>query len=196
MPNFKIVISDPKTRKAYQKEVDQGQSGLVGKKIGEVVSGNNLGLAGYDVEITGGSDRQGFPMRKDVEGIARKKILIALPPGFHPKMKGQRKRKSIRGNTISAEISQINTKVIKYGTKTLEELIGVKEKPKEEKQAEGKKKESKEEAKPEKQAEEKKEGPKTEEKSTDKHEEQAKKAEAKIGVKTLEDKEKETKKEK
>ena len=84
MANFKIVISDPKTRKAYQKEVDETHSGLAGKKLGDMVSGSSLGLVGYELEITGGSDKQGFPMRRDVEGTVRKKILIALPPGFHP----------------------------------------------------------------------------------------------------------------
>lgn len=133
MANFKIVISDPKTKKAYQKEVDQSASGLIGRKIGDVVDGSFLGLPGYKLEITGGSDNQGFPMRKDVEGTARKKIILSQPPGFHPERKGQRKRKSVRGNTISAEISQVNTKVVEYGKKPLSELLGgVKKKPKEE----------------------------------------------------------------
>jgi len=142
MPNFKIVVSDPKSKKAYQKEVDQTSSGLVGKKIGEQIDGGSLGLSGYKLEITGGSDKDGFPMRKDVEGIGRKKIILASGPGFHPERKGERKRKSIRGNTISADIAQINTKVVSYGQKGLEEIFGVKEKKKEEK-AEHKKEEVK-----------------------------------------------------
>ena len=130
MPNFKVVISDPKTRKAYQKEIDQSQSGLVGRKVGDKVSGNPIGLQGYELEITGGSDRQGFPIRPDVGGTVRKRVLLTFPPGFHPGMKGQRKRKSVRGNTISTQIAQINTKVTKYGPKSLEELIGAKPKEK------------------------------------------------------------------
>jgi small subunit ribosomal protein S6e len=140
--NFKVVISDPKGKRAYQKEIDQRQSGLMGKKIREKVSGNPIGLAGYELEITGGSDRQGFPMRSDIEGIARKRVLVSHPPGFHPRIRGQRKRKSIRGNAISSEISQVNIKVITYGKDSLDRLFGVKaesvaekkeEKPKEEK---------------------------------------------------------------
>ena len=196
MPNFKIVVSDPKTRKAYQKEVEQVQSGLVGKKIGDKVSGSNLGLAGYELEITGGSDKDGFPMRRDVEGMIRKKILLANPPGFHPEVHGMRKRKSIRGNTVSADISQVNIKVVKEGGKALDELIGSKPKEeaaKEEKAAEKPKKEAEE--KPKEQAgkaeakpAEKKEKPKAdkEEKAEEKPEEQAEKAEAKMGVKKLE----------
>jgi small subunit ribosomal protein S6e len=126
MANFKIVISDPKARKAYQKEVDQGASGLIGKKIGDKLSGNHLGLSGYELEVTGGSDKEGFPMRRDMEGPGRKKILLSHGPGFHPKSRGRRKRKSIRGNSISPAISQVNAKVVTYGAKSMEELLGVK----------------------------------------------------------------------
>jgi len=142
MANFKVVISDPKARKAYQKEIDQGQTGLLGKKIGDKFSGNHIGLSGYELEVTGGSDKEGFPMRKDVEGLGRKKILLSHPPGFHPKSRGRRKRKSVRGNTISPQISQINVKVVTYGTKSIEESLGVKAKePKEEKEKAHEKKE-------------------------------------------------------
>jgi len=125
---FKISISDPKTRKAYQKEVDEAASGLVGKKISEKIQGDIIGLAGYEIEVTGGSDKDGFPMRKDIEGVGRKRVLVSEGPGFKPTMKGERQRKSIRGNTVSAQISQINVKVTKSGEKTIEELWGVKAK--------------------------------------------------------------------
>jgi len=128
MANFKIVVSDPKSRKAYQKEVEQGASGLLGKKIGEKFSGSHLGFPGYELEVTGGSDKEGFPMRRDVEGPGRKKILLSHPPGFHPKSRGRRKRKSIRGNIVSQQISQINLKIVTHGAKSVEELMGVKAK--------------------------------------------------------------------
>jgi len=136
MATYKIVVSDPKSRKAYQKEVDQNSSGLLGKKIGDTVKGEPMGLTGYELQVTGGSDRDGFPMRADVEGTARKKLLLSGGTGFHSRRKGLRKRKSVRGNTVSAEISQINLKVTKAGGKPLEQLVakeGAKEeKPKEE----------------------------------------------------------------
>jgi len=152
MPNFKLVISDPKTRRAYQLEIEQEKAGLIGKKIGEVIKADNLGLAGYELEITGGSDKDGFPMRPDVEGPVRKKILLSHPPGFHPRLKGQRKRKTVRGNTVSQEIVQVNLKVVKYGQKSLEEIFGKpkEEKPEEKKAEEPKKTAEKPEEKPEK----------------------------------------------
>ncbi len=122
---MQIVISDPKTGNAYKVEgKDTEASALfIGKRIGDVVDADILGLGGYVLEITGGSDKEGMPMRKDVSGTARKRILITSPPGYRPKEKGKRRRKSVRGNEISAEISQINVKIKEYGTKPIEELF-------------------------------------------------------------------------
>jgi small subunit ribosomal protein S6e len=118
---FKVTISDIKGGKCYQKELSGDESkGLIGKRIGETFRGEVLGLTGYELMITGGSDRQGFAMRKDVEGAARKKVLLAGPPGYRPKSDGIRRRKSVRGNMISEAILQINTKVVKAGKKKLE----------------------------------------------------------------------------
>lgn len=188
MANFKIVISDPKTRKAYQKEVDQNASGLMGKKIGEKLSADSMGLAGYEIEITGGSDKDGFPMRKDVDGMGRKRIILAFGPGYRSEKRGIRKRKSIRGNTVSAFIAQVNAKVVKQGQKPIAEIFGKTEAKKEEK-AEGH--EQKPEApKKEERPAEKLEGKPPEaakaEKKEEPKEKAAEKAEKKMGVKPLE----------
>jgi small subunit ribosomal protein S6e len=148
MAVFKIVVSDPETRKSYQLEIEQSKAlGLVGKKIGEEFNGDLIGLPGYTLKITGGTDKDGFPMHPSVEGAVRKKVLLSGPPGFHPRKKGERRRKTVRGNTISEDIAQVNMKVIKKGEKPLEELIPTK--PKEEKKEEVKE-EKKEETKQEK----------------------------------------------
>jgi small subunit ribosomal protein S6e len=124
---MKIVISDPKTGKSFQREINkEEEEKLYGKKIGENVNGEIFGLKGYELQIIGGSDKSGFPMRKDVQGSKKIRILLSSPPGFRPKKKGERKRKSIRGNTISSEIAQVNMKVAKEGEKKLEEIFGKK----------------------------------------------------------------------
>jgi small subunit ribosomal protein S6e len=121
---MKIVISDPKTGKSFQKEINkEEEERIYGKKIGENVNGEIFGLNGYELQIIGGSDKSGFPMRKDVQGSKKIRILLSSPPGFRPKKKGERKRKSIRGNTISSEIAQVNMKVVKEGEKKLEEIF-------------------------------------------------------------------------
>ncbi len=126
----KFVISDPKTRKAYQIEKDA--EFLYGKKIGDKFDGSLIGLPGYVLEITGGTDKDGFPMRPDLDGTGRKKLLLSEGPGYRPERKGVRKRKYVRGNTIAKDIAQINCKVIAWGDQELEALLGKKEETSEE----------------------------------------------------------------
>ncbi|MBL7169824.1 MAG: 30S ribosomal protein S6e [Candidatus Aenigmarchaeota archaeon] len=167
MPEFKFVIANPKTRKSYQVSIDQDKAvGLIGKKIKENFNGDILGLKGYEIQITGGTDKDGFPMHPSVRGPVRKKIILSSSPGFHPKRKGMRKRKMVRGDTIDKNIVQINCKIIKEGSEKVEELLGKKEeKPKEEAPKEEVKPKPKEESKKEEsKKEEKKEQPKKEEK--------------------------------
>jgi small subunit ribosomal protein S6e len=146
MANFAIVISEPETRKSYQTQVEQDKAiALIGKKINDEVTGDLFGLSGYTLKITGGSDKDGFPMHPSIQGQGRKRALLVEPPGFHPKLKGERRRKTVHGNTISESIAQINMKVITRGETPLEKLFGKKEpKP-----------EVKEEIKPEQKPEEK-----------------------------------------
>lgn len=129
---FKVVIGDPKTGKSYQKSVPEKD--LTGKKIGEKIEGKTLGLDNYELEITGGSDDCGFPMRKDIDGSLKKKILAVEGIGIKTNdKKGRKIRKTVRGNTISTKTVQVNMKVLKQGTKPLEELLGKKEEKSEEK---------------------------------------------------------------
>ena len=122
---FKIVISDPKTGKSYQKVVDSEV--LIGKKLGEKLEGNLVGLNNFEFTITGGSDKAGFPMRRDIEIQGRKKILSGNSVGIKVKEKGIRIRKSVRGGIISNQTAQINLKVEKHGSENLDALLGKKE---------------------------------------------------------------------
>lgn len=110
---FKVVISDPKTGKSKQVEVKgEDAKKLIGLKVGEVFEGEIVGMPGKKLKITGGSDKSGFPMRPDLPGGALRRILASGPPGFHPKEGGERKRKTVRGNTITEDIVQINTVIL------------------------------------------------------------------------------------
>nr|MDO8134877.1 30S ribosomal protein S6e [Candidatus Njordarchaeum guaymaensis] len=125
MPGVKLVVSDPAAKRAYQIEISEDKArSLFGRKIGETVTGDPIGLKGYELLITGGSDKDGFPMRSDMHGEGRKKILLASGSGYRPKEKGARKRKMVRGSTVTREIAQVNAKVTKKGEKTLEDIIG------------------------------------------------------------------------
>jgi small subunit ribosomal protein S6e len=131
MVEFKAVINDVKTGKSYQVPVaGHHANSLIGKKIGDVVDGIFVGLPGYKLSITGGSDKDGFPLRRDLPGVKRRRILITKGIGFQSNEQGLRVRKSIRGNTISPEVSQLNMRITQFGSKPLEELIKVEEKKK------------------------------------------------------------------
>ena len=130
--DFRVVVSDPKSGKAYQVELkDPGAGKLLGKHIGDKIEGDVLGMPGYSVQVTGGSDREGFPMRGDLPGTKRRKILLSTGTGYHPIAEGKKKRMSIHGRDISPDIGQINVKVVESGAKSIEELLG--KTPKEEK---------------------------------------------------------------
>jgi len=110
---------------------------LIGKTIGEKINGKELKaeLEGYELEITGGSDIAGFPLSKDVEGLGLKRVLLKKGWGMRiAKPKGLRLRKTVRGKQISNSVSQINLKVVKEGSKKLEEIFPDQNKPKEVKQ--------------------------------------------------------------
>ena len=134
---MKVVINEPKNGKSYQIELDETKSKpLMGLKIGNDLEGTLLGLTGYTLELTGGTDKDGFPMRKDLHGTDRKKILLPKGVGLRKTRKGERRKKTIRGNTISEEIAQVNTKVKKEGKESITNLLGItpKEQPAENKE--------------------------------------------------------------
>jgi small subunit ribosomal protein S6e len=127
MASFKLCIADPKAGKSYQKEVkDDAAKPFVGLNIGEQVKGELIELAGYELQVTGGSDYCGFPMRRGILG-ARKKMVIYKGVGFAGDAKGIKKKKTVVGHKVHDKISQINLKVTKEGAKPLAEVFPAKE---------------------------------------------------------------------
>jgi small subunit ribosomal protein S6e len=113
LAKFKIIISDPETGTSKTIELEEVRATpLIGRKIGERIDGSTVDLPNCKIQITGGSDKDGFPMRMDIHGGVRKRILLSGGTGFNPKKRGERKRKTIRGNTITEEIVQLNMKII------------------------------------------------------------------------------------
>ena len=120
---FKLVISDPKSGRSIQKEATpESDKELTGMKIGDSVKGDLMELPGYDLQITGGSDYCGFPMRKDVQGARRKRIMAYQGVGIKKARKGMLQRKTVCGNTVYDKIAQINLKVLKHGSKNAFEV--------------------------------------------------------------------------
>lgn len=124
MVEFKIVLSDPKNGKSYKVDVSGGAASfLMGKHVGDEVDASPVGVAGYRMKITGASDRNGTPARQNLPMAGRKKLLLSGGVGYHPVMDGERRRKPVRGNEITADFVQINAMVTSYGDKALDEIF-------------------------------------------------------------------------
>ncbi|MFQ5762898.1 MAG: 30S ribosomal protein S6e [Candidatus Bathyarchaeia archaeon] len=112
MAKFKLIISDPRTGKSGVKEIEGTRAvPFIGRKIGELMDGSVAGEAGRRLRITGGTDRDGFPMRADVLGGAKIRVLLSGGVGFKASSEGERRRKTVRGNVITEETIQINLRV-------------------------------------------------------------------------------------
>ena len=134
MVEFKVVVNDVKTGRSHSIQVSgHHANSLIGKKIGDEVDGIFVSLPGYKLEITGGTDKDGFPIRSDLPGMRRRRLLLTKGQGFKPKEKGLRRKKSVHGNTISQNIVQINMRITKYSSKSIEELLNIGKEGKEEK---------------------------------------------------------------
>ena len=139
---FKVVVSQK--AETHQIEIDETKA-LNGLVIGDEFDGGIVGLDGYTLKITGGSDKNGFTMKKDVSGTRRIKSLLTGGTGYHPKkvkkvkgvnkkvtVDGVKRRKTVRGNTIADDIVQINSVVVKQGSKPIADILGAGEEEEEE----------------------------------------------------------------
>ncbi len=125
MAEFTVAVSDPETGMTYQKEVsDQDANRFIGKELGEEVEGSAVGLDGFTLDLTGGSDNAGRPMRSDVKGANLKSILLEGGVGFKPSTDGERKRVTVRGREISDSTRQINARISEHGSGDVSELLG------------------------------------------------------------------------
>ncbi len=128
---FKINVS----HKGKTFKVETENEDLAGYSIGEKIDGKEFSedLAGYELEITGTSDKAGFTGMMNIDGPNLHKVLLNYGKGMHKKPKGEKKtnkkpnglrlRKTVRGKEISLDTVQINTKVLKEGAKTFDSLF-------------------------------------------------------------------------
>jgi len=132
MAKFKIILSDPKAGTSKVVELEEARATpLVGRRLGDVVDGTVVGLSGNKVQITGGSDKDGFPMRQNVHGGVRRRVILSGGVGFNPQSKGERRRKTVRGSVITDEIVQINMKILEKAKQPKEGKRTGEKKPKE-----------------------------------------------------------------
>jgi small subunit ribosomal protein S6e len=109
LANFKLTISDIKGKSVSKELKDSDANQLLGLQLGNETDASIVGLTGK-LKLTGGSDKSGVPMRGDLHGGARKRILLVKGVGLQDTEHGIRKRKLMRGNLVSEEIYQVNCK--------------------------------------------------------------------------------------
>jgi small subunit ribosomal protein S6e len=125
MAEFTVAVADPATGTTYQVEVSgQNANRFVGRDIGDEVDGSAVGLNGYTLTVTGGSDDAGRPMREDVSGASLESVLLEGGTGYDPSREGERKRVTVRGRQISDSTRQINVRVAEQGPGEVGELLG------------------------------------------------------------------------
>jgi small subunit ribosomal protein S6e len=108
-----LIISDPETGTSQKVELEDARMApIMGRRIGEVIDGTVADLAGYKIQLTGGTDKDGIPMRPDVHGGVKARIVLSGGVGYKPKNKGERKRVVVRGNTVSADTTFLNFKIV------------------------------------------------------------------------------------
>ena len=113
MAEFQVAVADPRDGQTYQHEVDgQDANRFLGRELGEEVDGGAVGLDSYTLELTGGSDETGRPMREDVPGAQIRERLLEGGVGFNPSRDGERKRITVRGRQISEATAQVNATIV------------------------------------------------------------------------------------
>jgi len=121
MAKFKVIVSDPQAGTSKVVEIDEARAApFIGRRLGETIDGSAVDLPAHTVQILGGSDKDGVPMLGKVHGGVRRRVVLSGGTGFSAKKKGERRRKTVRGNIITDEIVQINIKIVERPTKPAE----------------------------------------------------------------------------
>jgi small subunit ribosomal protein S6e len=121
MAKFKVIVSDPQAGTSKVVEVEEARaSPFIGKRLGETLDGAVVDMPGTKIQLVGGSDKDGVPMRPNVHGGVRRNVVLSGGVGYNPTRKGGRKRKAVRGNIITDEIVQLNAKFVDQPPKAKE----------------------------------------------------------------------------
>lgn len=127
---MKLNIAYPAngTQKVIEIDDDTKLRSFYDRRISAEVDGSCLGedYQGYIFRISGGNDLQGFPMKQGVMTNTRVRLLLREGLScYRPRRRGERKRKSVRGCIVSAELSVLNLIVVKKGEADIPGLTDV-----------------------------------------------------------------------
>ncbi|CAG2119187.1 unnamed protein product, partial [Medioppia subpectinata] len=121
---MKLNISYPATGCQKLLDIDDEKKVRIfyDKRMGQEVEADSLGdeWAGYVVRISGGNDKQGFPMKQGVLTNARVRLLLSAGHScYRPRRTGERKRKSVRGCIVDSNLSVLSLVVVQKGEKEI-----------------------------------------------------------------------------
>jgi|TARA_B110000208_G_scaffold185744_1_gene241328 small subunit ribosomal protein S6e len=117
---MRINIANPVTgaQLCITIEEEKNLRTLYDKRIAQEIDGGDLQdqFAGFTFRITGGNDKQGFPMMQGVLHPYRKRLLLDKDQKcYRPRKKGERKRKSVRGCIVAHDMAVVNLVIVKQG---------------------------------------------------------------------------------
>ena len=124
---MKLNIAYPPngTQKCIDVDDEQKLRVFYEKRMGQEVEGDSVGdeFKGYVFKITGGNDKQGFPMKQGVMIPNRVKLLLSKGHScYRQRRTGERKRKSVRGCIVGNDLSVLSLTVVKQGEQEIEGL--------------------------------------------------------------------------
>ena len=117
---MKLNISYPAngSQKLIDIEDERKLRVFMDRRMGQEVPGDSVGdeFKGYVFKITGGNDKQGFPMKQGVMHPTRVRLLLADGHScYRARRTGERKRKSVRGCIVAADLAVLALSIVKQG---------------------------------------------------------------------------------
>ena len=117
---MKLNISYPAngSQKLIEIEDERKLRVFMDRRMGHEVPGDSVGpeFKGYVFKITGGNDKQGFPMKQGVMHPTRVRLLLADGHScYRARRTGERKRKSVRGCIVAADLAVLALSIVKQG---------------------------------------------------------------------------------
>jgi len=127
---MKLNIANPATGQQKLIEIDDERRVRVfyDKRMSTEVPGDSVGdeFKGYVFRISGGNDKQGFPMKQGI--LFNQRVMLLLSKGhscYRPRRTGERKRKSVRGCIVGPDLSVLSLVVVKQGEQDIAGLTDI-----------------------------------------------------------------------